>query len=682
MVPGPCEEFAHEATRLPTEILSVDHPCEPLRLDTYDTDWLVENMTPKLREWIMDRFQTDLITEPKYVPALGKFVGSRYLQECGSFISVFMRPQTMLGSAVAQTSPLHYYIPKGDVVAFMRRAEAQIEAAQQHLDLLQATTSALRGLLSKGKSEMDYINVMLPYAYDVFNEIEGVMCEVEAPMLPLGRTGGLNTVIIVDTGGPVGRQLTYVKAALKRALHAHMSAKHSFQMIRFLSKTGEPRRWSKHMTPPTDEAIQAAEDWIDGLMPAPGGQLLSAIHHALAHSACDEIFVVSGGSTDVAQHADILQDIRRLNTREVPIHCVGVNPEPMGELLLRNIAESNFGDFVSKSFKEASEVMKDPQHPAHMNPQDATLTSWRTHLVNDKTQALCDSFKKEQKTIGGQMRIIEVMQREKSRWADGWHRECQCAQRLLASQDRNMMEEMTKDEMKEARRRTSRTLSARVGGGFLYATGEREVGLEHLFEHKSAVPWTDNADTAATGPRVPQWDAGQGRLPRLPLDVNAPPPHPHGMGSFPTAGSVERRPPRPQSAHSLTGSASREKLPSIWKPNATTQLFGPPRVNPWGDACSGSQSSRLSEPRVSRPPSASRRGRGTSSTRMASADRAAGAQAASPAPRRRPRSRTKGRSKTPPPPTAERTRGPEAFSVPGFGLTSTTPRTLERRNSF
>jgi len=660
-----------------------------------------------LREWVLERFQGDLITEPKYVPAIGKFVGSRYLQESGAFVAVFMRPQTMVGSAPSQTMPVHYNIAKADIVAFQRKAETQIDQAQQHAELFRATMSALRGLLSKGKLETDYINVLLPHAYDAFEEVEGVMCEVERPLLPLGRTGGLNTVIIVDTSGPLGRQLTYVRAALKRALHAQMNTKTSFQLIRFMPGSGEPRLWSKSMTPPTDEAIQAAEDWIDNLLPAQGGQLLTAIHYALAHNDCDEIYIVSAGNTDVSQHDQILRDIRGLNTREVPIHCVGVNPEPMGELLLRNISESNHGDFCSKAFSSGGgDAIRDAA--GSISSQDARWTSWRTNLVNEKSKELCDSFKKQRMSIGGQIRIIEVMQREESQKEDGWHHEWQCAQRLLLSQENDKTNALTRDSVRELQRKNSRTLSARVGGGFAYCIGERDLGLESLFEHKSATPWTDATDTNAAGPRLPMWDAGQGRLPRMPLDPEPFPTHAAPGGScfpsFPTASEQPRLPPRPRSSGGvMPGTASRDKLPAIFpfKPHQAPQTFGPAGTNPWGEGgggsvmSSGPPSSRTAE-RTKRPSSASRRGRGGANTRTASADRAAGGGSRPTSPAHRGASKSKGRSKTPPPGT-DRTRhvtktprsGPNHAAstllpdstLLGLGTPSAQP-SLERRWSF
>merc|ERR1740121_546915 len=179
----------------------------------------------------------------------------------------------------------------------------------------------------------------------------------------------------------------------------------------------------------------------------------------------------------------VLADIHKLNTREVPIHCVGVSPDPPGELMLRNLAELNHGDFSLKSFGD------DPQRSAVSNA-DMKWTSWRTNLVNEKTKEVAESFKKQRMSIGSQIRIIEVMQREEEQREADWSIESQCAARLLRCQEEQKARDIENDGIRELHRKSSRTISARTGGGFTYAVCEPAAGLERLFEHKSAVPWT------------------------------------------------------------------------------------------------------------------------------------------------------------------------------------------------
>lgn len=57
-----------ESNRTPFRASQVDHPVDPVQMTCYDDGWLVEHLTPRLREFIISRFQAELITEPKYAP--------------------------------------------------------------------------------------------------------------------------------------------------------------------------------------------------------------------------------------------------------------------------------------------------------------------------------------------------------------------------------------------------------------------------------------------------------------------------------------------------------------------------------------------------------------------------------------------------------------------------------------
>mmetsp|Transcript_45204 Transcript_45204/g.98780 ORF Transcript_45204/g.98780 Transcript_45204/m.98780 type:complete len:883 (+) Transcript_45204:98-2746(+) len=660
MVSGPHEQFMAET--MPFEVMRVDHPCEPVPLTTYDTDWLVESLTPRLREFILKNVQGDLITEPKFVPALGKYVASRFLQDSGSFVSIFMRPQATVGSDPSATMPVHYHISRHDILRFQRTAQTYIEAAQEHMDLFRGASRSLKALLDRNMSEEDHVNIMLPHHYQAFDEVEGLMMEVEKPMIQT-NSSCRNPVIIVDTSGMCGKHLVFVKAALKRVLYAQMQTKETFQLIRFTPGTGEPRLWAKEMAPPTDAALEAAEDWIEGLTPATnGGKLLNAVHYAMAHQAVDEIYIISPGDIERRQHDALLLGIRQLNKKEVAIHTVGVGPEPPGELLLRNIAESNHGDFNMKSFEEGKAV----------SGRDSRWTSWRTNLVNEKSKELGNSFKKQQMSIGNQIRIVEVMMTEEGAKETGWRMEWRCAQRLLVCNDEEKQYNLGRDSVREMERRTSRTLSARVGGGYAYATEEPNLGLERLFEHKSAVPWTTHMETMAVGPKVPLPGAGEGRIPKFPPSGELLPLPPPDL-TMPL-GQPERR-PRARSKPRSLGPAGQRKS-GDWRP------IGPKHWRPVGDDLANPWDPQTLKVRpavpekMRRPPSADRRPPSArrSKTRTSSADRAAGG------------SSPKGRSKTP-------TRGsPRAAKVSGSNARPATPDaaappplpegSLERRWSF
>ncbi|CAJ1329690.1 unnamed protein product [Effrenium voratum] len=508
-VPGPTEDF--EMERMPYETMQVDHPCDPVQLGAYDDSWLVEHLTPRLRDFIISRFQPDLITEPKYVASIGKYVGAKFRQTCGAFVSVFMRPQTALKSDPSATMPVHYNIPKSELFMFMRKVEVQIEELQKHQEVLSASLRALRALLAKGMAESDLVAVMLPLNYHAFAEVEGSMIEAEQP-LPMAA--GRHPVVIIDTSGAVAEHLIYVKAAVKRALHTHMGCKSSFQLVRF--RRGEPRLWAQDMMAPTEKALQAAEDWIDRLEPTEYGNLVEAVRFALAFKNCDEICIISSASAyRHTEHEKVLANVRSVNKREVAIHTTGVEPDPHGELLLRSISESNHGDFTLKSFQDQGDARRDMQTPSSATPeelaerlrvgranvipgQDSKWTSWRTMLVNEKTKKLSESFKQQKMGIGSQVNILAVMLREEGQFEESWRQEWTCAQQLLAK----VPECPDRDMVRELERNASQTISARVGGGFIYHTRQMELGMEKLFEHRGAKPWSAESESTAVGPKV------------------------------------------------------------------------------------------------------------------------------------------------------------------------------------
>ncbi|CAJ1329667.1 unnamed protein product [Effrenium voratum] len=524
-VPGPTEDF--EMERMPYETMQVDHPCDPVQLGAYDDSWLVEHLTPRLRDFIISRFQPDLITEPKYVASIGKYVGAKFRQTCGAFVSVFMRPQTALKSDPSATMPVHYNIPKSELFMFMRKVEVQIEELQKHQEVLSASLRALRALLAKGMAESDLVAVMLPLNYHAFAEVEGSMIEAEQP-LPMAA--GRHPVVIIDTSGAVAEHLIYVKAAVKRALHTHMGCKSSFQLVRF--RRGEPRLWAQDMMAtrrgnshsgnpslerattqqrmsqaPTEKALQAAEDWIDRLEPTEYGNLVEAVRFALAFKNCDEICIISSASAyRHTEHEKVLANVRSVNKREVAIHTTGVEPDPHGELLLRSISESNHGDFTLKSFQDQGVGR------ANVIPgQDSKWTSWRTMLVNEKTKKLSESFKQQKMGIGSQVNILAVMLREEGQFEESWRQEWTCAQQLLAK----VPECPDRDMVRELERNASQTISARVGGGFIYHTRQMELGMEKLFEHRGAKPWSAESESTAVGPKVP-WPDAEGRSAKFP----------------------------------------------------------------------------------------------------------------------------------------------------------------------
>mmetsp|Transcript_34407 Transcript_34407/g.78429 ORF Transcript_34407/g.78429 Transcript_34407/m.78429 type:complete len:868 (+) Transcript_34407:49-2652(+) len=633
-VPGPAEHFEDEtsafytagnSTRPPSSWTCVDHPVEAIAPRTYDNDWLVENMTPKLRDFLQEH-RGEVTQEPQYVKSIGKYVTSRFHQRSGHYIAVFMRPQTGNGSDANATIPMHYNVAKADVLNFQRAAYQHMVKAQEHIEMFATTKRALRALLSKGMSEDDHVDVMLPVQYDSLQEAEGLQVEAERPLLP--KIGGKSPVIIVDTSGPAGDHLMFIKAALKRALQTHIAgAKESFQLIGFSSTTGDVRMWSKGMQTPTEDAIRSAEAWIEALKPSPAScKLLNAVRYAIAHDDADTIYIISSGEAEKGEmnrHA-ILNGVRSLNSRQLAINTVGIQPDCEAEMLLRSIAEANWGDFIHKSFREADAK-------SAVSTADVRWTSWRTNLVNDRSNKLVDNFKKQKMSIGGQLKIIDVMEDEEKQRESLWLEEWKSAQRLLAGASRQRDDITDSDTLRDLERSGSRTLKVRVGGGFVHAQDEADHKLDQLFERRSAQPWTDRALTAAAGPAAmlppKAHEAVDTRSARLPPSRQLPP-----------EGVLPLLEPRARPSSGRRRSSRSRQTPS---------QSGKPPFNPWQSTSIGSLdgSRRHKASPTQYAPDASTRTPSTSSrrSRVASADKAAGGgRSTGGAPQTRPR-----RSKSP-----------------------------------
>eukprot|EP00438_Fugacium_kawagutii_P012687 Skav222691 [mRNA] locus=scaffold402:9156:14434:+ [translate_table: standard] len=131
-----------------------------------------------------------------------------------------------------------------------------------------------------------------------------------------------------------------------------------------------------------------------------------AVRFALSFR-CDEIYIISSAAFRQIDHDKILSTIRYLNKREVAIHAIGVEPDAHGELLLRNISESNHGDFTLKSFRSQGMV-----------------------IPGAESTRMSNSFKQQTMTIGSQIRVLEVLSRGSgSGCGDGiaWNRTAVCA---------------------------------------------------------------------------------------------------------------------------------------------------------------------------------------------------------------------------------------------------------------
>jgi len=438
----------------------------------------------------------------------------------------------------------------------------------------------------------------------------------------------------------------------------------------------------------TDQSMTLAEEWIDNLAPVSSARLVHAVRYAMAHQDCDNIYIVSSAAcVDKLEHDTVLASIKQLNTREVRIDAVGIEPTHLGELLLRRIAESNHGDITLKSFNGCT-----------AGPGDASgggqWTSWRTNLVNEKSKQLSDNFKKPKMSIGSQVRIIEVMQNEEKKKGDAWADEWKCTQRLLDTAESSKKSGSVmgdRDMVKEMERKYSRAVSQRIGGGYKYLVDKPDLSLERMFEHQSAVPWTANSDTAASGPKVPRAGAGQHRMAKFPPSSERLPEALNSSGS-----EIPKQRARPRSAGmASTQGSARQHFTGTLPPTGSNPWStvparrAPPYPSKAPSACNPSTGSRKAGPLPAisasiRTISADKRplvlGSGN---RTASADKAAGERAPSPAPSSKTGTRKpspSGREQPPKRPSSARmqeevrgTRGDPTLAVKTKAVAATAP---------
>lgn len=191
-----------------------------------------------------------------------------------------------------------------------------------------------------------------------------------------------------------------------------------------------------------------------------------------------------------------------------------------------------------------------------MGTFECRYRSWRTDLVSGLARKREEGFKKARLTIGGQLRILAVMLEEEERHLVRVKEEMKCAQRLMAAADNpRSFPGSDRDQLKDIQRDMKRSSSVRVGGGFVYQQeGPDDVGLDELFQAKSAVPWTANSETMAVGPKfapaVPSMSAS--RAPKLPPTSQPLPP-----GTLPPAARARARRASPARGGARQPSADR-----------------------------------------------------------------------------------------------------------------------------
>eukprot|EP00927_Polykrikos_kofoidii_P044780 TRINITY_DN38657_c0_g1_i1.p1 TRINITY_DN38657_c0_g1~~TRINITY_DN38657_c0_g1_i1.p1 ORF type:complete len:792 (-),score=118.67 TRINITY_DN38657_c0_g1_i1:89-2464(-) len=367
-------------------------------------DWSVEGLTPKLREFVSTRFSET----------------HQSAADPGSaFITISMRPLERYG-ALSSTQPVQFRLARIDIIEFERLARGKVQELRCRNDYFQRCREALDSMSSRGASQSDYAENMLPYKYRGDREFGALLSEADTPAF--GQVEGFRPVIVVDSAGAVGEKLVFVREALKRMLYSFLVAKSKFNLVKYSSQGRPSPCWEAGLQPPTSQKLRDAEDWLDSIRPVRGTQdFIAGMYCALQYSEADAIYVLTSGLPP-RTHADrVLKEVRVQNVHCLPIHIIGVECEPRAELDLRRLAEQNHGSFRQKRF--------DGQ-PITQQPAGATV-------VPQRIPAWCGGASGESDdarlTIGGQLDILDIMSKESDIQTTDWLEEQKCANRLLLS---------------------------------------------------------------------------------------------------------------------------------------------------------------------------------------------------------------------------------------------------------
>ncbi|CAE8608588.1 unnamed protein product [Polarella glacialis] len=311
----------------------------PRTLRQLTCDWEVEQLTPKLREYISARFREvyDSPADP----------GRTYL-------TVSMRPRERPGAIVAPL-PVHYSVARVDIIEFERLCGRKVDMTRERLNYFGRSLDALLSLLDRGASRDDYAPNMMPYKYRAEEEVSGLIEEADEGQF--GQVEGFRPIIVIDTAGALGENLLIVKAALKRMLYSFMVAKSRFNIVAFNGQ-GRATAWEDRLVPPVAQKLREAEDFLDSLRPggARGTDILEAMGWALEPSDADAVYLLSSGFPKRADVPYCLASIRSRNMRQLPIHVIGVDCDTKSELDLRRLAEENRGSFRQKKFNLRASV--------------------------------------------------------------------------------------------------------------------------------------------------------------------------------------------------------------------------------------------------------------------------------------------------------------------------------------
>jgi len=395
-LPGPVEAF-EEDWKVPASRTGVSQEASPKRSRC---DWEVEQLTHKLREYVVARFR-----EMHEMPA---DPGSTY-------IIVSLRPREQPGSVVSPL-PLHYSVARVDIIEFERLARRKVQECRMRLDFFRRCLEALNSLLDRGAVREAYVPNMLPYSYRQDEEFGSLLEEVDEGTF--GQAEGFRPVIVLDTSGPLGQHLVFVKAAIKRLMYSFIVAKSRFNIITFNS-SGKAVSWEDHLVPPVAQKLKEAESFIDMAQPCFQTDLLEAMRWAVQSCDADMVYLLTSGFCKKTDVEYCRADIRSRNLRQLPIHVIGVQCEVRAEVDLRRLAEENRGSFRHKSFRSKTSISK-----CFAQLLSSRRTSTPKQALGKAAQCL---------SVGGQIDILEVLVKEQEVQITNWLEEQKCSNRILLS---------------------------------------------------------------------------------------------------------------------------------------------------------------------------------------------------------------------------------------------------------
>jgi len=172
-------------------------------------------------------------------------------------------------------------------------AQCEYDQIQIHIEHLQNTHTALEGLLGKGLALTDATHVMLPYQYQTWDQVDGVI--IEANNLIPNMDCSCPCIIIDPLG--MRERLPFVRASLKRAVYMHVARMEGFMFIH--AAPSGPITYCGEICRPNADHCKNLDDWIDDIIsssttPSDPYRLHEAIRLGLSYAQVDELALVSG----------------------------------------------------------------------------------------------------------------------------------------------------------------------------------------------------------------------------------------------------------------------------------------------------------------------------------------------------------------------------------------------------